>query len=65
MTANDMIPYEFTHPGDIVKEELEYRGISQKQFVEIIGVSYTMLNDICKWQTSSKYRFCFNFGSSY
>ncbi len=34
------------HPGEIVKEELEYRGISQKHFAGIIGVSYTMLNDI-------------------
>ncbi|MDD2475638.1 MAG: HigA family addiction module antitoxin [Dysgonamonadaceae bacterium] len=46
MTAKDMIPYEFTHPSDVVKKELEYRIISQKQFAEIIGVSYTMLNDI-------------------
>jgi addiction module HigA family antidote len=44
--ANKMTPFEFTHPGDVVKEELEYRGISQKHFAEIIGVSYTMLNDI-------------------
>ncbi len=35
-----------THPGEIVKEELEYRGISQKHFAETIEVSYTMLNDI-------------------
>ncbi|MEA4916608.1 HigA family addiction module antitoxin [Proteiniphilum sp.] len=34
------------HPGEIVKEELEYRGISQKHFAEVIDVSYTMLNDI-------------------
>ena len=44
--ANKMSPYDFTHPGDVVKEELEYREISQKHFAEIIGVSYTMLNDI-------------------
>ena len=41
-----MIPFEPTHPGEIVKEELEYRGISQKHFAEVVGVSYTMLNDI-------------------
>ncbi len=34
------------HPGEIVKEELGYRGISQKHFAEVIDVSYTMLNDI-------------------
>lgn len=34
------------HPGEIIKDELQSRGISQKRFAEIIGVSYTMLNDI-------------------
>lgn len=39
-----------THPGDVIKEELECRGISQKQFASCLGVSYTMLNEIlnCK-----------------
>lgn len=45
-SANNMVPYQPTHPGEIVKEELKYRGISQKHFAEMIGVSYTMLNDI-------------------
>lgn len=44
--ANNMTPFELTHPGEVMKEELEYKGISQKHFAEITGVSYTMLNDI-------------------
>ena len=35
-----------THPGDVLKEELESRGLSQKYYSELIGVSYTMLNEI-------------------
>lgn len=35
-----------THPGDVLKEELECRNISQKKFSEILGISYTMLNEI-------------------
>ncbi len=35
-----------THPGDVLKEELESRGISQKYYSELTGVSYTMLNEI-------------------
>ena len=35
-----------THPGDVLKEELESRKISQKRFSEILGVSYAMLNEI-------------------
>ena len=34
------------HPGEVLKEELESRGISQKAFAECIGVSNTMLNEI-------------------
>ena len=44
--SNNITPFELTHPGEVVKEELEYRGISQKHFAEITGVSYAMLNDI-------------------
>lgn len=35
-----------THPGDVIKEELEVRGISQKEFASRTGISYTMLNEI-------------------
>ncbi len=47
---NTLAPFTPTHPGDILKEELESRGISQKHFAEVTGISYTMLNEIlnCK-----------------
>ena len=35
-----------THPGEIIKEELSVRGISQKQFAEYSDLSYAMLNEI-------------------
>ena len=35
-----------THPGEVIKDELIARGISQKEFSERIGVPYTMLNDM-------------------
>ncbi len=35
-----------THPGDVMKEEIEARGISQKDFAAKVGMSYTMLNEI-------------------
>ena len=35
-----------THPGEVIKDELIARGISQKDFALRIGVPYTMLNDI-------------------
>ena len=35
-----------THPGEILKEELEARGISQRKFAENIGMGYSVLNEI-------------------
>ena len=35
-----------THPGDVLKDEIEYRKISQKQLAEQMGMSYKVLNDI-------------------
>ena len=46
MIANNLTPYRFTHPGEIVKDELEDRGISQREFAERIGMSYSVLNEL-------------------
>lgn len=54
--SNELRAYKPTHPGDVLKDELEARGISQKRFAEIISVSYTMLNEIinCKRPVSAE-----------
>ncbi|MCM1040932.1 MAG: HigA family addiction module antitoxin [Bacteroides sp.] len=44
--GNLSYPYMPSHPGEMLKEEIEYRGISQKQLSEQMGISYTMLNEI-------------------
>ncbi len=41
-----------THPGDVLKEELEARGISQKKFSELLSVPYTQLNEILNGKRS-------------
>lgn len=43
MNETNRIP---THPGEVIKEELESRNISQKHYSELTGISYTMLNEI-------------------
>mgnify|MGYP001184532237 FL=1 len=35
-----------THPGEVLKDELEARGISQRKFAESIGMGYSVLNEI-------------------
>ena len=32
------------HPGEILKEEIEYRGITQGKLAAQMGISYKMLN---------------------
>ena len=34
------------HPGEIIKEELHARSLTQKHFAEVTSIPYTMLNDI-------------------
>ena len=46
MIANNLTPCMATHPGDILKEEIEYRGISQRRFAAQIGMSYSVLNEV-------------------
>ena len=42
----ELMPSTPIHPGEMIKDELQARGISQKKFAEIIGVSYTVLNEV-------------------
>ncbi len=44
--ANDMTPAFPTHPGEILKDEIEYRGISQRKLAEEMGMAYSALNEI-------------------
>jgi addiction module HigA family antidote len=34
------------HPGEVIKDEIEYRGISQGKLAAQMGISYKMLNNI-------------------
>jgi len=34
------------HPGEVLKDEIEYRGISQGKLAAQMGISYKMLNHI-------------------
>ena len=39
MTANNLEPFRLTHPGEVLKDELEYRGISQKQLAADLQIT--------------------------
>ncbi len=46
MIANNLEPAFPTHPGALLKDEIEYRGISQRKLAAQMGVSYSVLNEI-------------------
>lgn len=46
LSANEATPFIAVHPGEIIKEELEYRGISQRKLAKEIGISYSQFNEI-------------------
>ena len=39
-----------THPGEILKEEIEYRGITQRSLASKTGMSYSVINEILNGQ---------------
>lgn len=41
-----------THPGEILKEEIAYRNISQRKLAAEIGMSHTALNEILNGKRS-------------
>jgi addiction module HigA family antidote len=44
--ANNTQPFFPVHPGEIIKDELEYRGVSQRKLAKEIGVSYSQFNEV-------------------
>ena len=46
MRANNLEPSVPIHPGEMIKEEVGCRGISQKKLAEQTGIPYTALNEV-------------------
>ena len=48
MIANNLTPFEPTHPGELIKDELEACNLTQAKLAESIGVKPSLLNEIIK-----------------
>lgn len=61
MIANNLTPFEPTHPGEMIKDEVEYRGLSQKKLAAEMGMSPSLLNEILngKRRVSTEYALLF------
>lgn len=46
MIANNLTPSQPIHPGEMIKDEIEYRGISQKDLAAEIGIPASVLNAV-------------------
>ncbi|MDE6337703.1 MAG: HigA family addiction module antidote protein [Muribaculaceae bacterium] len=46
MIANNLTPSNLIHPGEMIKDEIEYRGISQKALATEIGLPTSVLNEV-------------------
>ncbi|MCM1312278.1 MAG: HigA family addiction module antitoxin [Bacteroides sp.] len=46
MIANNLTPFEPTHPGTLIRDELEERKMSQAKLAQQIGVSPSLLNEV-------------------
>ena len=45
-SANNMTSSMLIHPGEMIKDEIIARGITQKELAKQMGVSYTVFNEI-------------------
>ena len=46
MIANNLTPYEPTHPGELLREELEERGLTQTQLAHYLDIQVSLLNEL-------------------
>ena len=46
MIANNLKPYKPTHPGEVLKDELTFRGVSQRGLAKELGISSSVLNSV-------------------
>lgn len=46
MIANNLVAFEPTHPGEMLREELESRGLTQTKLADQIGIKVSLLNEL-------------------
>jgi addiction module HigA family antidote len=53
-------PFRPVHPGELLKDELEYRHLSQKAVAKQLGLPYTAFNETlnCKRPVTTDFALC-------
>lgn len=57
MIANNLFPSNLIHPGEMIKDELEYRRISQTELAKEIGMPVSVVNEILNGKRSVNMEF--------
>ncbi len=52
INISELKPLNATHPGEMLADELEARGIKQQEFAQQIGMQKSQLNEIIKGKRS-------------
>jgi HTH-type transcriptional regulator/antitoxin HigA len=47
-TKKNLLPAFATHPGEIIQDELDARGVNQAELAKLIGIEKTQLNEVIK-----------------
>jgi HTH-type transcriptional regulator/antitoxin HigA len=50
---NQAVPFEATHVGEVIKDELSARNMKQSELSELTGIQKSILNDVIKGNRSS------------
>ena len=45
MNKKSLTPFVATHPGEMIKDELKDRGMTQKQLAEVAGIKPSVLSE--------------------
>ena len=49
---NQAVPFEATHVGEVIKDELAARNMKQSELAELTGIQKSILNDVIKGKRS-------------
>lgn len=52
MNNSQSVPYIATHPGELIKDEIKARGLSQKQLAQLSGIAPSVLSETIRGHRS-------------